>query len=464
MPTVTPISVSEKFALESDKKAFDSELRRKINFNIGKYDAAVTHGLSLFQDHELARARASHIKADVVANLDKYLVEFEKNFTANGGKIIWANDDKDALKAIFDIIRDKKARTIVKSKTMTSEEIELNEHLEKAGVDVVETDLGEYIVQLRHEKPYHIVTPAMHLSKKDISELFHKKLNMPLTDDAQLLTLKAREILREKYLKAEIGITGGNFLIADIGGIAVTENEGNARMSTAFPKTHIAIVGIEKILPSINDMDLFWSMLSTSGTGQQVMVYNTIFTGPKKKTEKDGPDEMYLILLDNGRSKLLADAEKRQALQCIRCGACLNTCPVYKNIGGHTYNSTYSGPIGSIITPHFKGMEQFKHLSFASSLCGSCTSVCPVKIDIHNILLLNRKESVESGLFDKYEKIGFDMWKAAMKSRTLMDLPTAGMKNFMLRYLFKNSWEKRRSLPQIAKKSFKQLWEERGKG
>jgi L-lactate dehydrogenase complex protein LldF len=463
MPTTVPVSKAEKFSLESDKKAFDTELRRKINFNIGKYDAAVSQGLALFKDHELARERASSIKADVVANLDKYLIEFEKNFTANGGKIIWANDDKEALKAIFDIIREKKAKTIVKSKTMTSEEIELNEHLEKAGIDVVETDLGEYIVQLRHEKPYHIVTPAMHLSKKDISELFHKKLNMPLTDDAQVLTLKAREILREKYLKAEIGITGGNFLIADIGGIAVTENEGNARMSTAFPKTHIAIVGIEKILPSINDMDLFWSMLSTSGTGQQVTVYNTIFTGPRKKTEKDGPDEMYLILLDNGRSKLLADAEKRQSLQCIRCGACLNTCPVYKNIGGHTYNSTYSGPIGSIITPHYKGMEQFKHLSFASSLCGSCTSVCPVKIDIHNILLLNRKESVESGLFDKYEKIGFDMWKAAMKSRTLMDLPTAGMKNFILRYLFKNSWAKRRELPKVAKKSFKQLWEERNK-
>lgn len=453
----------DKFMEESDRKAFDAEHRRKVNFNISKYNTAVAQGLTLFSDHELARERASYIKANTIENLDKYLVQFEENFTRNGGKVIWANDEKEALKAIFDIIRIKNCKSIVKSKTMTSEEIELNEHLEQAGIEVVETDLGEYIVQLRNEKPYHIVTPAMHLSKKDVSELFHEKLGTPLTEDAQLLTLKARDVLREKYLKAEIGITGGNFLIADIGGIAVTENEGNARMSTTFPKTHIAIVGIEKMLPSINDLDLFWSTLATSGTGQQVTVYNSIFTGPRKKNEKDGPEEMYVILLDNGRSKLLGDVEKRQSLQCIRCGACLNTCPVYKNVGGHTYNSTYMGPIGSIITPHYNGMENFKHLSFASSLCGSCTSVCPVKIDIHNLLLLNRKESVEKGLFNKYEKIGFDLWKAAMKSRSLMDMPTAGMKNFMLRYLFKDSWAKRREMPLVAKKSFGQLWKERQK-
>ncbi len=455
------MSKLKQFLQDAETKAFDQEHRNTIKFNIGKYDAAVANGLTHYTDHELARERGSYIKTTTINNLDKYLMEFEANFTARGGKVIWARDAQEALREVGEIMKRKRARAVVKSKSMTTEEIHLNDYLEKNGIDVVETDLGEYIVQLAEQRPYHIVTPAMHMSKQDISDLFVRKLHTAPTDDAQQLVLTARKLLREKYTSAEVGITGGNFLLADIGGIAITENEGNARLSTTFPKTHIAIVGIEKMIPSVMDLDLFWPLLSTSGTGQQVTVYNTILSGPRQPHEKDGPEEMYVILLDNGRTDLLALPEKREALNCIRCGACLNVCPVYKNIGGHTYESTYMGPIGSVITPHLDGMAENKHLSFASSLCGACTAVCPVKINIHNLLLLNRMQSVEQGLADNQEKTTFKFWVKAMKSRTLLNLAPASIKNMVLKYVLKDTWSKRREPLQVPKKSFNQLWKER---
>ncbi|MFC5270700.1 LutB/LldF family L-lactate oxidation iron-sulfur protein [Adhaeribacter terreus] len=450
----------KQFLVESEAKAFDLEHRKKIRFNIGKYNAAVEKGMHQYENHELARARASFIKTTTINNLDKYLIEFENNFTQRGGKVIWAQNAEEALKEIGQIMKRKKARTVVKSKSMITEEIHLNEFLEKNGIDVVETDLGEYIVQLADQRPYHIVTPAMHMSKKDIADLFVKKLRIQPTDDAQQLVLTARRLLREKYTSAEVGITGANFILADVGGIALTENEGNARLSTTFPKTHIVVVGIEKMLPSIMDLDLFWPLLSTSGTGQQVTVYNTVITGPRQPHEKDGPEEMIVILLDNGRTNLLALPEKREALNCIRCGACLNVCPVYKNIGGHTYETTYSGPIGSVIEPHMSGMAENKHLSFASSLCGACTSVCPVKINIHNLLLLNRKQSVEEGLTDKQERYVFKFWEYGMKHPKMLEMVPAGLKNFVLRKVQQDTWSKRREPLQVAPKSFRQLWKE----
>ena len=455
------MSKLKQFLLDAETKAFDLGHRSTIKFNIGKYNAAVQRGLTQYSDHELARERASYIKTNTINNLDKYLMEFEANFTARGGKVIWARNTEEALKEIGQIMKRKRARSVVKSKSMTTEEIHLNNFLEKNGIETVETDLGEYIVQLAEQRPYHIVTPAMHMSKKDIADLFVRKLNIAPTDNAEELVGVARRLLRDKYTSAEVGITGGNFLLADIGGVAVTENEGNGRLSTAFPKTHIAIVGIEKMLPSVMDLDLFWPLLSTSGTGQQVTIYNTIFTGPRQPNEKDGPEEMYVILLDNGRTELLALPEKREALNCIRCGACLNVCPVYKNIGGHTYESTYSGPIGSVITPHYNGMAENKHLSFASSLCGACTSVCPVKINIHNLLLLNRRQSVEQGLAEKNERTTFKLWLKAMKTRRLLNMAPAGVKNFVLKQVLKDTWSKRREPVKVAPKSFNQLWKER---
>jgi L-lactate dehydrogenase complex protein LldF len=334
--------------------------------------------------------------------------------------------------------------------------------LEAEGIESVETDLGEYIVQLLHQKPYHIVTPAMHLSKEDIAALFHEKFNTAPDADPQTLTLKARELLRQKYVDAEIGITGANFLIADTGSIALTENEGNARLSTAFPKVHIAIAGIEKIIPSMEQLSLFWPLLATRGTGQQVTVYNSIISGPKKNTEDNGPDHMYVILLNNGRTEMLAKPESRQGLYCIRCGACLNACPVYKNIGGHAYETTYSGPIGSIITPHFQGMKDFAHLSNASSLCGNCTEVCPVHIDIHNILLFNRHQNATENP-KAIEKWSWKFWRISMKSRFLVDLVNGNLKTWALSKFGAKAWGEKKAIPKFSKQSFSEQWRQKNR-
>jgi L-lactate dehydrogenase complex protein LldF len=294
----------------------------------------------------------------------------------------------------------------------------------------------------------------MHLSKEDIAKLFNERFGTPIDATPQQLTLKARELLRDKYLSADIGVTGANFLIADTGSIAITENEGNARLTTTFPKIHIAIVGIEKIIPSIADLDLFWPMLSTHGTGQNLTVYNSILSGPKKVGETDGPEEMYVILLDNGRTELLAQKEQRQGLYCIRCGACLNGCPIYKNIGGHAYDTTYSGPIGSIITPHLQGMKEFKHLSAASSLCGKCSEVCPVKIDIHKMLLLNRRDAANQDLNGKAEGWGWYFWKKGMLKRSWMDMFNGKLKNLIMKKFFTKTWGENRVLPHVENESF----------
>ncbi|MBC7509458.1 MAG: lactate utilization protein, partial [Ferruginibacter sp.] len=373
---------SQTFIAKSTIKAADIEHRRKINFNIGRYNAVVPRGKEQFADINLAKERAKNIKWRAIETLDQQLETFEINFTKRGGKVIWAENTEQAIEEILLICKAKNCKTLVKSKSMATEEIHLNVALEKNGIESVETDLGEYIQQLDGEAPYHIVTPAMHKSKEDVARLFNQKLGTPVNYTPEQLTQVARKILREKYTLAEVGVTGANFIISDIGGVAVTENEGNARLSCAFPKTHIVIVGIEKVIPSITDLSLFWPLLSTFGTGQTVTVYNTIIAGPRQPNENDGPEEMYVILLDNGRTDILKNPIQRQSLYCIRCGACLNVCPVYKNIGGHAYGATYSGPIGSVITPNLQGMKDFKHLSYASSLCGACTEVCPVKINL----------------------------------------------------------------------------------
>lgn len=457
------INTAEEFLVKADEKAFDLPHRKTINHNIGKYNVAVERGLSKFENLEASKKKAHVIKWRVMENLDKFLPEFEANFQKRGGKVIWANDIEEAQKEILNIIQKNGGKTVIKSKSMTTEEIHLNEFLEKHDIESLESDLGEYIVQLLGQKPYHIVTPAMHLSKEEIAQLFHEKFGTAVDATPEQLTQKARELLREKYLRADIGISGGNFLIADTGSIALTENEGNARLCTTFPKIHIAIVGIEKIIPSMADLDLFWPLLASHGTGQNLTVYNTILSGPRQPNETDGPEEMYVVLLDNGRTNLLAQKEQRQALYCIRCGACLNACPVYKNIGGHTYNTTYSGPIGSIITPHFKGMKEFKHLSYASSLCGKCSEVCPVKIDIHKMLLLNRRDAASQHDNSKMEEIGWSLWKKGMSKRALMDMVSGKLKNFFLKKFFKKSWGKYRDMPEIAPKSFSKQWEEHQK-
>ncbi len=452
------------FLSKSSDKAFDMVHRKTIKFNMSQYDKKVQQGKDQYQDLELAKSRAAMIRKKAVENLEKYLIEFEVNFAKNGGKVIWAQDAKEAEEEILKIMKKANAKTVVKGKSMATEEIELNRFLQENDIESIETDLGEYIVQLRDEPPYHIVTPAMHLSKEDIAQTFNEKKQTPINWTPEQITAFVREELREKFTNADVGVTGANFLVADVGGAAVTENEGNGLMSTAFPKVQIVVAGIEKIIPSVKDLDLFWPLLSTYGTGQQVTVYNSLFTGPKQAGEVDGPEEMYIVLLDNGRSELLAQPEQREALACIRCGACLNACPVYHTVGGHTYNTTYSGPIGSVITPHLKGFDEFSHLSFASSLCGKCTEVCPVKIDIHKHLLNNRRDVVDRGMPKKTDKAMWYVWKSAMLSRGTMDRGGAKVKNFMLKQFFKKQWGDKREMPKVARKSFNQIWQDRAEG
>lgn len=447
------------FLAKSTIRAADLEHRRKINFNIGRYNSVVPQGKQQFADLHLARERAKNIKWRSMEMLDVYLEEFESNLTKRGGKVIWAETAQQALDEILAICREKGCTSIVKSKSMVTEEIHLNDFLEKQGIESVETDLGEYIQQLDGEPPYHIVTPAMHKSKEDVARLFYDKLHTAPNLSPEQLTLVAREKLRKKYVEAGVGITGANFIVADVGGVAVTENEGNGRLSCAFPKVHIAIVGIEKLIPSMHDLGLFWPLLATYGTGQKITVYNTLITGPRQPGETDGPEEMYVILLDNGRTNILANEKMRESLYCIRCGACLNACPVYKNIGGHTYGTTYSGPIGSVITPHLRDLNDWKHLSYASSLCGNCTEVCAVKINLHELLLENRYEAVKESKTSLGERLAWKLWKRASLSRKRMNMGNQRLKNWMVNKLFKG-WTAHRAGLEFAPKTFNELWTE----
>jgi L-lactate dehydrogenase complex protein LldF len=448
------------FKAKANIKSADLDHRHKINFNIGKYNSVVPQAKQQFDDLNVVKERAKNIKWRALETLDQHLEEFELHFTARGGKVIWAENSQEALDEILNICKAKNCKTIVKSKSMVTEEIHLNNFLKEQGIESVETDLGEYIQQLDDEPPYHIVTPAMHKSKEDVARLFENKLGTSSKLSPEELTLVAREKLREKYVQAEIGITGANFVISDIGGISVTENEGNARLSSAWPKTHIVIVGIEKMIPSITDLALLWPLLATYGTGQKVTVYSSIISGPRQAGETDGPEEMYVIFLDNNRTNIRANAVQRESLYCIRCGACLNVCPVYKNIGGHAYGTTYSGPIGSVITPHLRGLEEYKHLSYASSLCGACTEVCPVKINLHNLLLVNRNESVEQGMTSFSEKMAWKIWKLASLKRGMMNMGNGGLKTKVVNKLFKD-WDKHHAPLQFSKKTFNEMWRER---
>ena len=450
----------QDFVKASENIAFDDQHRKTIDFNISRYYKAVTIGMARYKNLSLAKDNASAFKREMLRNWDKYLLEFEKNITANGAEVLWAKDEQEANDYLIRILKENNARLLVKSKSMTTEEIDLNHTAESVGCESVETDLGEFIVQVAGEKPYHIVTPAMHKSKGDIAKLFNEKFNTPINSTPEEMTEYVRELLRKKYISADIGVTGANFLIADIGGISVTENEGNALMSTAFPKVHVVVAGIEKIIPKMSQLGLFYPLLAAHGTGQQITAYNTIFTGPRKSGEVDGPEKMYVILLDNGRTTVFEDDEAYESLACIRCGACLNACPVYKTIGGYTYDTTYSGPIGSVLTPFLKGFKDFSHLSFASTLCGKCVEVCPVKIPLTDILLSNRRKSVEQGLRPFSEKMMMKGFSMIAGSRTTLDMVSRNLKNFVTLPLNYTAWGPKRTMPEFAKKSFSQQFKD----
>jgi L-lactate dehydrogenase complex protein LldF len=421
--TSTPTIPREKFHADADVTTADTPRRAAVRKALGNYKVARGKTENTFTDWQHARDAAAAIKYEGVNHLDATLIEFEEKFTARGGKVFWASSSAQAREYILNLAKEKGVQSIVKSKAMTSEEIHLNDALEKAGYGVIESDLGEFIQQLMHEPPYHFVFPCMHLKRDEISALFERELGSAKTDSPEELTMIARRFMRRHYIEADMGISGANFIVAETGMISITENEGNARLTTALPRIHVALVGIEKVLPRLADLALFLPMLATAGTGQNLTCYNSMYGGPRQPGEVDGPEEFHVVLLDNHRTRLLADPQQRDALHCIRCGACLNVCPIFKNIGGHAYGTTYQGPIGSVITPHLRGLQDWKHLSGASSLCGACTEACPVKIDIHHHLLHNRRNAMkEKPVW--WEKLAWKAFAWLMNRPTLYAVAT----------------------------------------
>ncbi len=462
-------TTAHEFKEQAVRFTSDLQHRALIHNALKKYEVKRDEKKAAFQDWQAARNYAASAKASALANLDAHLAEFASKLEARGAKVHWAATGQDANDIILGILREKQARSVIKSKSMTSEEIHLNDAIEAAGVKVVESDLGEFIVQLRKEAPYHIVFPAMHLTRYQISDLFTKELGSAKTDQPEELTMIARRVLRQEYIKADVGITGANFAIAETGMISVTENEGNARLTAALPKTMITLVGIEKVLPKLEDLAVLLPMLATVGAGQLISGYNTLYSGPRQPGEADGPEEYHVVLMDNQRTALLADVEQRDSLQCIRCGACLNVCPIYRHVGGHTYATTYMGPIGAAITPPMRGVADWSHLSYSSSLCGACSEACPVQVNLHHHLLQNRRNSATAKPV-WWQQTAFKLFAVIANSPFLWSwlVTKGGRIGQVFHPLVKGTrldpayaWTKTRNTPQIAPESFKEWWRNR---
>jgi len=474
---------SETFDQNARAALGDVQLRgalRNATSLFGRRRLAAARSLDNWED---LRSQARAIKDDVLLHLDSYLEQFVSNAERRGAQFHWARDAAEANAIICKLAVERGARTIVKSKSMTTEETHLNNALEAADIQVVETDLGEYIIQLAEETPSHIIAPAIHKTKHQIAELFTQELGMPPTDDIAKLTSTARTTLRDRFAAADIGISGVNFGIAETGTILIVENEGNIRLTTSLPRVHIAVMGIEKVTPRFADLDIFLKLLPRSGTGQRLTTYQSFITGTKTNPESEGPEEVHVVMLDNGRSRMLSHPVTRQSLACIRCGACLNACPVYQQIGGHAYGSVYPGPIGAVITPQLMGLEKTQQLPYASSLCGACREVCPVKIDIPRLLLHLRSEITENGSpavaqvkKRTSERAAFKVWRITMTRPWLYKL-SARLGRLFQGVLITDgkigevkgiarvatpltAWTSNRDLRPIERQSFREVWRE----
>ncbi len=422
-------------------------------------------------DIEAVRDRGRAIRLDVLARLDEHLEHFAAQVEANGGRVHWAPTAEDARRIVLDLVRATGAAAprVAKSKSMVSEEIHLNAALEQAGVEVVETDLGEFIIQLRGETPSHIITPAVHLRREDVSDLFHERFGMPPTRDVEAMTALAQRHLRQVYFRADVGITGVNFGVAETGTIAIVTNEGNADLSKDVPRVHIALMGLERLVPTLADLDILLRLLPRSATAQKASSYVSLVSGPRRPGEPDGPEEFHVVLVDNGRSATLG-TELAEALLCIRCGACLNVCPVFREIGGHGYGAVYSGPIGSIVSPALFG-AQFNELANASTLCGACRDICPVRIDIPSMLLAVRARHVRAGQPPAWLKAGLKLFALGMSVPGLYRLAQffGGLGTRLLarqgwiRSLPPplNAWTLRRDFPAIPAQPFRARWAQR---
>ena len=387
---------------------------------------------------EAQRDRGRAIKEHTIANLDYYLGMLADNVEKNGGRVFFARDTDEANRYVLDIAKRNDVRTVIKSKSMVSEEMGLNHALEEVGVEAVETDLGEYIIQLAGETPYHIIAPAIHKSKDEVSDLLAARSGGKRLEHAAELTMQAREQLRDVFQRADMSVTGVNFAVAESGSIVLVTNEGNGRMATSAPRIHVAAMGMEKVVPSVADLSTFLRILIRSATGQRISSYVTMVNGPRRADDEDGPDEFHLVVIDNGRSKLLADPHLREALYCIRCGACMNACPVYRKVGGHSYGWVYPGPIGAVITPVLTGLDAGKDLPFASTLCGACRDACPVRIDLPRMLLELRAKAVESS-GGKPAGLMWRGWRTGITRRAVFD-GGSRVGRWLLRPITRGGW------------------------
>jgi L-lactate dehydrogenase complex protein LldF len=467
------VSRVEGFNERGRKAAQDKELHDSVELFTGKAVAARNAVLHALSEAPELRKRAYRIKQGTMANLDRYLEQMADNVEARGGNVFFAEDGEAVVRYIGDLARRKGAKVVTKAKSMATEEIELNRRLEEDYADldleIVETDLGEWIAQLAGDHPSHIVGPILHMNRKRITEVLSQAAGEELPPDVEALGSFARKRLREKFLAADIGVTGANFGVAETGTVATITNEGNARLVTSVPPVHVIVMGIEKLVPRFEDLSVFVRLLARSGTGQKLTVYTNFITGPRDEGELDGAEELHLILMDNGRSKLLG-TEFEEALYCIRCGACLNVCPVYRQTGGHAYGSTYSGPIGAVITPLLKGQKDAKDLPHASSLCGACWEACPVGIPLHELLLKLRNQQVEEGMKGKGETLAFKGFENTMKNPALYKI--SGKAGRLVQKPLKKdgsvrplpgplgAWTDSRDLPPLAEKPFRDLWKE----
>ena len=432
----------------------------------GRFTNLRRTALASLVEESMVRDRARLIRAHTLSRLDAYLEQFAANVERAGGQVHFAADAASLNRIVVEIARKHNAKAVVKGKSMISEETELNHALEGQGMRVVETDLGEYIIQLAGEHPSHIIVPAVHKTKEQIGQLLHEKINIPLTHDPAEMTAAVRAKLRAEYLNADLGISGVNFGVAETGSICLVENEGNGRLTTTAPRVHIALMGIERLVPNLDDLSIMLQVLARSATGQKITVYTNIITGPRKNPEGDGPDELHVILLDNGRSRVLG-TEVAEILYCIRCGACLNACPVYREIGGHAYGSVYPGPVGAVLTPALGGIAPWSDLPQASSLCGACKEVCPVRIDIPRMLLLERDEATRAGKMPWWLRLGLRGYAFAVTKPALYGLATWGARigsrllgsvnHGWIKTLPPplNAWTKSRDFPAFAQNSFR---------